>query len=227
MLYPLSRNSAGGSTPPTSRGRASGAVHVKLSSACPTAGWDFRTWGRSAEPLKRSSVGCAALPRVATRGSPAPTPRAGTAARAAGASTRGRRPLRPPALHWSGEGLQCSGRFTPPRAQHDTKLSNQGDAEPCKEGRDAPQLFPAGKSPRPPAGTPEDRGPPQLRSPTAQTHTRLRFPTTVYIPTSPDLNFDLVLFTVGLSFQGDDLWRHVRRDQHHKPQAERVALREA
>lgn len=95
-LPSVQKHSAGGSPPPTSRGRASGAVHVKLSSACPTAGWDFRTWGRSAEPLKRSSVGCAALPRVATRGSPAPTPRAGTATRAAGASTRGRRPLRPP-----------------------------------------------------------------------------------------------------------------------------------
>lgn len=55
--------------PAKSRGRASGAVHGELSSACPTVGWDFRAWGRSAEPRKRSVVGCAAprTPHTALR----------------------------------------------------------------------------------------------------------------------------------------------------------------
>lgn len=55
--------------PAKSRGRASGAVHGELSSACPTVGWDFRAWGRSAEPRKRSVVGCATprTPRTAPR----------------------------------------------------------------------------------------------------------------------------------------------------------------
>lgn len=55
--------------PAKSRGRASGAVHGELSSACPTVGWDVRAWGRSAEPRKRSVVGCAAprTPRTALR----------------------------------------------------------------------------------------------------------------------------------------------------------------
>lgn len=75
--------------PAKSRGRASGAVHGELSLACPTVGWDFRAWGRRAEPRKRSVVGCAAprTPRTAPRAQASLPPRRPDERRAQGRGT--------------------------------------------------------------------------------------------------------------------------------------------
>lgn len=110
--------------PAKSRGRASGAVHGELSSACPTVGWDVRAWGRSAEPRKRSVVGCAAprTPRTAPRAPrPGLTPTR-TARRAEGARTGRRRPLRASALRSArGAGPHQRPNTTPSPASRGTR----------------------------------------------------------------------------------------------------------
>lgn len=110
--------------PAKSRGRASGVVHGELSSACPTVGWDVRAWGRSAEPRKRSVVGCAAprTPRTAPRAPrPGLTP-ARTARRAEGARTGRRRPLRASALRSArGAGPHQRPNMTPSPASRGTR----------------------------------------------------------------------------------------------------------
>lgn len=110
--------------PAKSRGRASGAVHGELSSACPTVGWDVRAWGRSAEPRKRSVVGCAVprTPRTAPRAPrPGLTP-ARTARRAEGARTGRRRPLRASALRSArGAGPHQRPNTTPSPASRGTR----------------------------------------------------------------------------------------------------------